>query len=165
MRKSRNLDDVEVNMTPMIDVVFLLIIFFMIVIDLSQQELENITLPRASECSEDKEPPEHRKIVNLKTDGTVVIKRQDMNEDQLRNNLRNWRDSGLFENDPDGFCSKPILIRTDRGTEMKHAQKVMEICGESDLKIWMVQLAVSQDTPGFHAFEDPKEVVHLPDED
>ena len=30
MRKSRNLDDVEVNMTPMIDVVFLLIIFFMI---------------------------------------------------------------------------------------------------------------------------------------
>ena len=34
--------EMDLDMTPMIDVVFLLIIFFMIITDLTQQELEDL---------------------------------------------------------------------------------------------------------------------------
>ena len=40
--------EMEMNMTPMIDVVFLLIIFFMIITDMTQQDLEELTLPMAA---------------------------------------------------------------------------------------------------------------------
>jgi biopolymer transport protein ExbD len=39
--------NVEMDMTPMIDCVFLLMIFFVLVIDLSQKNLEDLILPRA----------------------------------------------------------------------------------------------------------------------
>ena len=37
----------ELDMTPMIDVVFQLIIFFMLITDMSQKELEELYLPKA----------------------------------------------------------------------------------------------------------------------
>ena len=149
-------------MTPMIDVVFNLIIFFMIVIDLSQQELEDITLPRASECTADDKPEDNRKIVNLRRDGTMVVRRQDHTLDTLRANLATWvQFLGPDGKDKMGFCEKPILIRTDRGTEMKHCQKVMQICGEAQLKIWKIELACSEDGgTGISTEEIPGVIVH-----
>jgi biopolymer transport protein ExbD len=158
--------ELPLNMTPMIDVVFLLIIFFMIVIDLSQKELEEIVLPRASECEKDDPSAEKwRKIVNLRTDGTIVVSRVPMTLEALQSDLFRWRNSGLFQNEEGGFCAKPLLIRTDRGTEMKHAQKVMQICGVEQLKIYKIELACAQDSPGLHTYEDPTQAVHLPEEE
>ncbi len=168
MKKSKmqGTGDLPLNMTPMIDVVFLLIIFFMIVVDLSQQELEDIVLPRASECQKDNPSEEQwRKIINVRPDGTMVVKRQPHSLESLQFDLLNWRNSRLFENEPGGFCSKPVLIRTDRGTEMKHAQKIMEICGIEQLKIYKIELACSQDAPGLHTIEDPTEIPDVPDEE
>ena len=69
--------DMEMDMTPMIDVVFLLIIFFMIITDLSQQELEELELPNATVAVEDKPDPEsNRPILNILQDGTVIVKRE-----------------------------------------------------------------------------------------
>ena len=49
-------EEAEMDMTPMIDVVFLLIIFFVLVIDLSQRELEDLILPKATYAVLDEEP-------------------------------------------------------------------------------------------------------------
>ena len=58
--------EVELNMTPMIDVVFNLIIFFMIVTDMSQKELEQLTLPNSTEAVEDTgDDSERRVIINI----------------------------------------------------------------------------------------------------
>ncbi len=164
--KMQGTGDLPLNMTPMIDVVFLLIIFFMIVIDLSQKELEDIVLPRASECQKDDPSAEKwRKIVNLTSDGNMIIRKKPYSLDTLQSELYRWKNSGLFENEADGHCSKPILVRTDRGTEMKHVQKVMFICGMEQLKIYKIELACGQDSPGYHPVEDPTQPVILPDEE
>ena len=47
-------------MTPMIDIVFNLVIFFLIVTDLTQKELENLVLPNAQKAKEDKGVSEAR---------------------------------------------------------------------------------------------------------
>ncbi len=149
-------DESNLDMTPMIDMVFNMIIFFMLTIDLAQSELANITLPRASECQEDKNPPEGRKVVNIDSEGTIIVKRKPFPLEKLRSDLYVW--SRLQPRDDAGFCEKPILIRTDRGTNMKHLQKIMMICGEEQLKIWKIELACSEDVRGFTNFEIPGRV-------
>ncbi len=62
-RKKPN-TDVEVDMTPMIDLTFLLIIFFIIVNDMTQQELEDLKLPIAIQAGHD-DPPPGRPILNV----------------------------------------------------------------------------------------------------
>ena len=65
-------ENVEMDMTPMIDCVFLLMIFFVLVIDLSQKNLEDLILPRAQFKEPDESPPENRPIINVLQNGTVV---------------------------------------------------------------------------------------------
>ena len=163
--KMQGMDELPLNMMPMIDVVFNLIIFFMIVIDLSQRELEDITLPRASECQEDSEPDEKRKIINVTPDGEMIVMREPQTLDTLRHNLSIWRQLWRRDDEGGGFCSKPVLIRTDRGTQMKHVQKIMQICGEEQLKIYKIELACSKDKAGLNTIEIPGEVYTFEDEE
>ena len=64
----------EMDMTPMIDCVFLLLIFFVLVIDLSQKDLEDLILPKAEHAEPDDSPPDVRPIINIMQDGTVMYK-------------------------------------------------------------------------------------------
>ncbi|MDA0666605.1 MAG: biopolymer transporter ExbD [Planctomycetota bacterium] len=57
--------EIEIDMTPMIDMTFLLIIFFIIVNDMSQKDLEELKLPIAMEAGHD-EPPERRQVLNVR---------------------------------------------------------------------------------------------------
>jgi biopolymer transport protein ExbD len=57
--------EIEVDMTPMIDLTFLLIIFFIIVNDMSKKDLEELKLPVAKMAGHD-EPPETRPILNVR---------------------------------------------------------------------------------------------------
>ncbi|MFK5955222.1 MAG: biopolymer transporter ExbD [Planctomycetota bacterium] len=57
--------EIEIDMTPMIDMTFLLIIFFIIVNDMSQKDLEELKLPIAMEAGHD-DPPERRQVLNVR---------------------------------------------------------------------------------------------------
>ena len=68
---------IEMDMTPMIDVVFQLIIFFILITDLTQSELEELKLPMAMNAVEDKPDPSIvRPVLNVLPDGTMVKKRR-----------------------------------------------------------------------------------------
>lgn len=56
---------VNIDMTPMIDLTFLLIIFFIVVNDMSKTELEELKLPIAMEAGKDVPPP-GRPILNVR---------------------------------------------------------------------------------------------------
>ena len=56
---------VAFDLTPMIDCVFLLIIFFMCCMEMSKAEYEQITLPRAYQAIDDKTAPKSRQVVNV----------------------------------------------------------------------------------------------------
>ena len=138
--------EMAMNMTPMIDVVFLLIIFFMIVTDLTQQELEDLVLPKADMAMKDENPPEKRMILNITRPGHYVVKRVDLGVvddclDQIANHLA--RMVGFFDREDDGCSKQPVLIRADRETEFKYIQKVLQICGREGIKIYKVELACS----------------------
>ena len=140
-------------MTPMIDVVFLLIIFFMIITDLSQKELEVLKLPIAVMATEDKPNPEdNRPIINIRQDGTVIVKRETIydpeedNYEQLEQYLS--QKAGFMDTELDEKLGKelpddPILIRADENTPFKMVQKIMLLCGKEGIQIWKVELAAT----------------------
>jgi hypothetical protein len=157
MSRARNQEGCELNMTPMIDVVFNLIIFFMVITDMSQKDLEFLVLPRATIAIIDV-PPENRIIVNVvNPDMPDMQGRVDPNRppifysgrqvtdlEELRKLLRRDADPRLNpeKTKPDGTAMPPVapgspplypsnyhlLIRCDQGQVFGWVQAIMQLC-------------------------------------
>ena len=147
--------EMKMNMTPMIEVVFLLIIFFMIITDLTQQELEDLQLPVAVQADPDKpNPKEWRPILNIDHNGEMEVSRKIMynpEQDDGFRDMANWlkfvsekMERKFDETAQRELPDEPLLIRADENTPFKFVQKVMEICGGQDISIWKLQLAAKE---------------------
>ncbi|MFT7668472.1 MAG: biopolymer transport protein ExbD [Planctomycetota bacterium] len=154
--------EAEMDMTPMIDIVFLLIIFFMVITDLTQQDLEDLELAVATNAVADRpDPDEFRPVVNIKVDGSIWVKRRiyfdPENPDDYKE-LRSFLSDVAVKmkrdpTDPMKFPDEPLLVRADMNTPFKYVQKVMEQCGYKGVQIWKVQLAAAEAAKD----DDPKE--------
>ena len=151
-------EESKADMTPMIDVVFLLIIFFMIITDLTQQELEDVDLPMAEHAKPDNpDPEEWRPIINVTYRGEMIIKKKVQYDPEINTgqnkfaDLRTWllaasqrmKKEPLSPGSAKMVPSEPILIRADMTTPFKYVQDIMAQCGDQVISIWKLQLAVS----------------------
>ena len=153
LKKDNNEPDVEMDMTPMIDCVFQLIIFFMLITDMSQKDLEELYLPPAKVATADKpDPREVRPIINILTDGSILVKRDTYYDPKNDDKYKRFREylarmaqqmpkEPIAPGSPIMVPKNPILIRADQATPAKYVQKVMEICGAQGIQIWKVELA------------------------
>ena len=147
MAKKRKKKDVEseeldLNMTPMLDIVFNLIIFFMIVTDLTQKELEQLQLPKASEAIKDEgEEIKKRMIINITKEGLILISRNEYTLETLQRRLYEFAEANR---DEEGLCDEPVLVRADFNTDFQHIQAAMQRCADPAIKIWKIQLAAAQ---------------------
>ncbi len=152
MAKKRQLEQKadELNMTPMIDVVFNLLIFFMIVTDMSQKELEKLTLPVSTEAVEDTGDEEERRVIinivkgaNFKQDQQVeiFIKKIKYDLDRLKEHLFIHADSKrdmTHESQPSEIF---VLIRCDEDIRWREVQWVMQACADPAVRIYKLQFA------------------------
>jgi len=85
--------DVSINMTPMIDVVFLLIIFFLVSSHLAKQEANvKLDLPAAKTGIENA-ADRPQLTLNIAEDGKWMVAGQSISKDRFRNLLRQrWQD-------------------------------------------------------------------------
>jgi biopolymer transport protein ExbD len=157
LNKSDAQTDLALDMTPMIDVVFLLIIFFMVITDLSQQDLEDLELPKAESAMPDKPDPKvWRPILNVKHTGEMLIKRNKYFDPEVNTGPKKYEElkvqllhmANLMKKAPlEGSTrqvpDEPLLIRADESTNFKFVQDIMEQCGDQAISIWKLQLAVS----------------------
>ena len=124
------------TMTPMIDIVFQLIIFFMLVMDMTQVQIERVTLPFASKAIREKYEDPTQMILNIMPDGTIKIHgrrfwhpgKEDDNT-TLENLFETRRHNLLYQENPPktDWVKYPLLIRADRSTAFEHIQKVLMI--------------------------------------
>lgn len=165
MNKSKLVqENVEMDMTPMIDCVFLLMIFFVLVIDLSQQNLEDLILPKAQYQQPDDQPDQNRPIINLLQTGAVFYKGKPQYDplDPERNNVKAIEEmllvikqAGKTNNTleietvdlgtgPIELVNTPILLRADKWTEWHYVGEVMKQCSQPKAAFWKVELAMSE---------------------
>lgn len=150
----------DMDMTPMIDCVFLLMIFFVLVIDLSQKDLEDLILPKAEFAIPDDAPPDVRPIVNITQDGRFIYRqntRYDPSVDGenftgLRELLIEWKDTVVKDKSTESIGGRqvtvvndPILIRADKWTEWHWVGKFMTGCSQPEAAFWKIELAMSEE--------------------
>lgn len=158
------MEEEKMDMTPMIDVVFLLIIFFMLISDMTQQDLEILTLPKAiSAVPDEPDVEDFRPVINIRQDGAMVVMKEvvfeasaeSSNDDETALNKtllniatrmeKNYFDpenpsAGSGKKDlPDDF----LLLRADQYTPFHYLQRIMTLCGHDSVKIWKIQLAAA----------------------
>ena len=135
-------------MTPMIDIVFQLIVFFMLVLDLSAKKIEKLTLPVADQAFKDAQSDPDEVILNVLANGDIKINgkfyhdhanKPDDNAN-LENFFKNRRATQKYWLIEGGRVVKyPILIRADRASDWIHTQKIMMIASK-DGGVYRVEL-------------------------
>lgn len=124
--KREPLEGQGMNMTPMIDVVFQLLIFFMLVAEISSSESAELILPRASQAVADEGEP-GRHIINVDKEGHIKVGSAYFSLDELENRI--LVPEALVMRDKSGkFSEKPILIRADKEAKFGIVQKIMGRC-------------------------------------
>jgi biopolymer transport protein ExbD len=119
---SQSRPEPDVNLTPLIDVVFLLLIFFMVSTSFVKQSQITIRLPEAESTAMVEEPPE--KIDIMITDqGTYLVNGRELinnRPETIRNALQ--RVSG-------GNADLPLTISADANARHQHVVTAMDVAG------------------------------------
>jgi biopolymer transport protein ExbD len=151
-KKRKQLEDAKVDLTPMIDVVFNLVIFFLIVTDLSKKDIERLTLPDSKVAKQDKADEEDRRLIlNIVPDSTadsgfsVKYKGQVYTHQELRLRLRDL--ARTYEREEGGASKYFVLIRADRDTPWRQVQLIMQDCAQPETMIYRLQFATRDDDP------------------
>jgi biopolymer transport protein ExbD len=130
---------VGINMTPMIDVVFLLIIFFLVSSHLAQRETRiQVELPSAARGQFDRPDASPRITITLQEDGRVWLGSRPLSTEQLSERLR----SELQQHGQ----RLELRIRCDRRLPYRQVEPVL--AGAARAGLWNVSFAVLERSEG-----------------
>ncbi|MCB9870833.1 MAG: hypothetical protein H6837_13335 [Planctomycetes bacterium] len=146
----------------MIDCVFLLMIFFVLVIDLSQTDLEDLILPKAKYVSR---TTSHRRATDrqhqsgwrrdLKGNTYYAAAQHGENYEGMKKLLVEWRNTLKLTYKPlkegqavsaknPNIPDDPVLVRADKWTEWHYVGKFMTACSQPYAQFWKLELAMSE---------------------
>lgn len=115
--------DPEFELTPMIDVVFLLIAFFMTLMSFISAELIKLELPSAEEASIPEEPGE-RQYISVDTEGKLYFGSSETTLEALPNQLRAMKQE---------IPSVQLYLRADATTQHRFVNEVMGACAQAGI--------------------------------
>jgi biopolymer transport protein ExbD len=133
LRRSRS-DEPDVNLTPLIDVVFILLLFFMVSTTFQRESEINIELPEAS--AEPVEEREEMLELVIDAEGHYFIGEQQVVNTELET-LKQAIQKFLGER-----SEIPVVIRADRQTPYESVVRAMDATAQ--LGLLQMSLATSQ---------------------
>ena len=124
----------EVDMTPMIDVVFQLIIFFIVTIKMDQDVNEDIELEASPHGPIIEEQDPRTMVVEVDRRGWISMSGAQLSKSKFMKIMKaRTQRYGAF----------PVLIRGDRRTRHEDIRAVMDMC--TRMGIWRVSFAAIQE--------------------
>jgi biopolymer transport protein ExbD len=114
-------DETKVQMAPMIDMVFLLIIFFMTASHLSAHKSKNLDIPVATHGVIPKERPD-RWTVNIEADGTIFSGQDHVTISELKQMV-----TDRLQTEPE----LKVYLRADKITPHREVKSVMRAMAEA----------------------------------
>ena len=133
---SRQPEAAGMQLAPMIDIVFLLLIFFIVTWQFSRSETElNVSVPTAEEGSE-LNRPKGEIIINVLKDGVIKVEGVEVDLVQLHQKLKAIAQQ--FEN-------QPVRIRGDGEVAYQRIVEVIDTCQKSG--IWNISFATQRPKP------------------
>jgi biopolymer transport protein ExbD len=119
------------NMMPLIDIIFLLLIFFLMASSFKKQAREEreleVMLPEVAEAQPLASTEEL--VINITPEGKYVVMQKELNEEKLAALL-----SLTHRTNP----QKPVMIRADGRSQWKHGVRVMGLCNKAQISNYRV---------------------------
>jgi len=113
-----------IQLAPLVDVLLLLLIFFLLTWNAARNENElDVKVPKASAAKE-KTSPIGDVVVNVKTDGNVVVNRRTLSAAELSELLK-----GLVQLN----AEQAVVIRGDEAGAYRNVIGVLNICSEAGI--------------------------------
>ena len=132
---------VLINVTPLIDVIFVILIFLVSSSEVSRMErLEEVILPEADQANPDQGDEKDRWVVNLNTAGLAVVDGVAMPVNSARFQSILAMQADAKRKTKGDFSDRALVIRSDRGMPFQYVQKLILQCQR--LKLWKVKLQV-----------------------
>jgi biopolymer transport protein ExbD len=122
--KIDSIDEPDLNLTPMIDIVFLLLIFFMVGAKFTEMEQEfDVQLPTVSNVAPLTDRPDEI-VVNVHRNGTIVVDGRDRTIQQLEVDLRAAKAN---------YVDQAVVVRGDGGGLYQPVVDVLAVCNRADI--------------------------------
>lgn len=120
----------SLSLTPLIDVVFLLLAFFLVATRFAKEERElDVVLPQASEAMPLSAKPKEI-FVNIDDDGSYLVQSKIVDVDQLREILKQ-----ASRMNPG---TQSVIIRADEKCYWEFVVAVMNLCNEAQITDYRV---------------------------
>ena len=127
------------NLTPMIDVTFLIVIFFLVGTQFRQEDrLIDLTLPQVADAAEPKSAAPERKIINVNRDGTISYEGQNVTVEQLRESLAAARAE---------YEGLGVIVRGDAHGEFQFVANAVSAAQEAGISDMGIAVRLMEDTP------------------
>ncbi|MFL2450435.1 MAG: ExbD/TolR family protein [Verrucomicrobiales bacterium] len=122
-----------IQLAPMIDVVFLLLIFFIVLWNYARFETEiDISVPAAS-AGENPERTIGEIVVNVRKEGQIIIEGIEKSEAETLE---------MFNNIVAAYPDQALILRGDKEASFDHIVKILNLCKKAN--IWNISFATSQ---------------------
>jgi biopolymer transport protein ExbD len=130
-RKQNTIEPTPLQLAPLVDILFLLVIFFAVTQHYARHEtLLDVSVP-AAETGEDRPRATVGEIiVNVTKDGTIIVNAQELSEEELLVKLRNIAEV---------FKDQAVILRGDVDTRYEEIMRVLDTCQKAG--IWNVAFA------------------------
>lgn len=129
------------NITPMIDVVFLLIIFFLVAsYFVRSEQAREVSLPDASRGNPDDQSAQHRLTITVEKDGRLSIGGQLLSVATVLRRIEELHEATAV----DGSEARPeVRIRSDRDARFVEIRRLIEHCATHNIR--SIRFAVAQE--------------------
>ncbi len=118
-------ENTSINLTPMIDILFLLIIFFVVGTKFTDNERPfDVELPTVSEAPPLTSPPQEL-IVNISREGTLVLQGETLTDTELGQRLNEASVQ---------YADQAVLIRGDQEIRYQRIAEILAICKQSGIQ-------------------------------
>jgi biopolymer transport protein ExbD len=125
----------KLNLTPMIDVVFQLLIFFLVATRFEDEEREmDLVLPQSDEAMARIAKPKEL-FINVDRDGKIILNGRQLTGAELLNQLRQAQ-----ANNPG---RQTVIIRGDERCDLKFVVAVMNMCAKAQIRDCRITTAPS----------------------
>lgn len=131
--KSKKVDLAEGDLTPMIDMTFQLIAFFMVLINFAQTESnDRVKLPSSQLVKPPEVPLEFPIILHVAEDGEIVLGGDSYTAETLSVGLR--KEIAVIESEGKSIKDANVIIRGHKDTAAGDIQEVIRVAQERELE-------------------------------
>jgi len=106
----------DINVTPLVDVVLVLLIIFMVVTPMLSSGVD-VNLPKAKTAEEEKDMGQHL-VISVRADGAIFVDRDQVPKEQVADKVIDVRKN------------RPLLVKGDSAVTYKQVREVMDLLHE-----------------------------------